>query len=297
MRHRDAAPVRIEDARRIEVDVASPVETIAGIGDREAEAVGEALEADAGAPVAELRHYQPAVDFFAPLILHQQHGLFPVGNAEIAMLHGIDHQLGEAEDDALRIGAEAGKQLREVAGLLQCPEFEFDLHQMLEGPFQRFCTRQRSGQCAIFADGGTDNCAQGFRLVGLGQVVVGTGIETFPHLLGGGGGRLQDDGNRCEALIRLHASEEGHSVEHRHHAVEDDQIVGRTRRFQERPGDFAVFGRVERVACLFAQVFLDDREVERFVVDGKNSGSGHVGSPEAGGARGSTTSKQAPPAG
>ena len=52
------------------------------------------------------------------------------------MLNGIDHQFGEAEDDALRIRAEAGKQLREFAGLVQCPKLEFDLHQMLEGPLE-----------------------------------------------------------------------------------------------------------------------------------------------------------------
>src|SRR5690606_34821939 len=75
--------------------------------------------------------------------------------------------------------------------------------------------------------------------------------------------------------IAFHALEQGHAVEHGHHAIEDHQIVWLVRTFQCCPGGFAVGGGVERVSGFLAQVFLDDREVQWFVVDDQDAGLAH----------------------
>ena len=191
------------------------------------------------------------------------------------MLDGVDHQLGQPEHDALRIRAELGEQLRQFVRLVERAEAEFDLRQLLEGLFQAVGAGTGAAQRVAVADRGAHDGAQRLRFVGLGQVVVGAGGETFAHLIGGGGGGLHDHRHVGEAGVALHAPEQRHAVEDRHHAIENDQVVAGARRFERRPGAFAVFRSVERVARFFAEVFLDDRQIERFVVDDKDAGLAH----------------------
>src|SRR4051812_21511750 len=56
--HEDAAAVRVEGARRIDVEVAPPLEAVAAVADGEADVAVDALEAHLGGASGVLRHRQ-----------------------------------------------------------------------------------------------------------------------------------------------------------------------------------------------------------------------------------------------
>ena len=59
------------------------------------------------------------------------------------------------------------------------------------------------------------------------DVVVRAGLESFDLVLGRVERRLHDDRNERQIRVRLHAPRDFHSVDVRHHYVEEDQIGGR----------------------------------------------------------------------
>src|SRR4029077_13079230 len=92
--HQDSPAVPVEGAARIDIEVARPFESVAAVADREAELVVAAIEADIDALAAVLGKDETPLHFRRPSPLLEKSALLVVGDAEVPVLDGIDHQLG-----------------------------------------------------------------------------------------------------------------------------------------------------------------------------------------------------------
>src|ERR1041385_6656491 len=106
-RHQDAAAVRVEGARRIDLEVALPLEAAAAVADDEAHLAALPLEPHLGAPLGVLGHAQAPLHLRFPLKVRAQRGLLVVGDAEVPVLDGVDEELGHADHRRLGVGARA----------------------------------------------------------------------------------------------------------------------------------------------------------------------------------------------
>jgi len=113
------------------------------------------------------------------------------------------------------------------------------------------------------------------RLVGLGQVVVGPGLNTFAHFLRRRSRGLHDHRKMGKALVGLDPAQKLHAVHYRHHPVQQDQVKRRIRHQELLPGHLAVLGIAQPIVGIVEKL-ADDLEVQRFIIDDKNV-PGHEG--------------------
>ena len=111
--------------------------------------------------------------------------------------------------------------------------------------------------------------------VGLGQVVISTGLQPLPDLRRRVGGRLQDDRDAGQARLGLHPLQQPDAVQSGHHPVEKDQIETIVRGGQLRPCSFTAVGGDGCNARLILEVGFEDFQVQHLVIDQQNSCFAH----------------------
>jgi|GEM_PF-7062582 len=107
---------------------------------------------------------------------------------------------------------------------------------------------------------------QDIAVIGLGQVIISAGLEAFDHVLVFGFRGLHHNRNMLHHFVFLDVGEQLHTVECRHHAVENYGIEAFGTGFEQAPGFLPVVGGDQFIIIVF-QVRADNIEVDWLVVN------------------------------
>ena len=198
-----------------------------------------------------------------PVHLLPQPRLVGIGDAQIAVLDGIDQQFRQAQAGGIRIAAQARQRRGQLTRFVERVEGKFAVTHHRHHALQFGAGLAQTLTFGHVVQHVAHQRHQRLRLVGLGQIIVGAGLQPFAHIGLTGSGGLHDHRHAGPGRIGLHLAQQAHAIKARHHAVEHDQVVTLRRHPLQRLE--AIGGCINFVALL-GQRFFDDKQVNFFII-------------------------------
>lgn len=223
-RHQNAAAVPVERAPRVDVEVARPLEAVAAVADDEAQLVVVTQKTDVDAFAAILRKREAPFHFIHPPALGEELALFVVGDAEVPVLDGIDHELREADDSRLGVRTGVGENGGQSARLFDRAIGEMRLVEQLQDLHPSAYAMLELLRRRAIRRGGAYDAEQHLGVVRLRQVVVRACADPFDHFLPSDQCALKDDGQDEKAMVALDAPQQLKPIHPRHGAIEQNEI-------------------------------------------------------------------------
>ena len=170
--------------------------------------------------------------------------------------------------DPVRCGI--GQQGRQITGFLRCTENESRLGQAAEHVALTFYLLGQSLATVIITRGSRNDSEQGIGSKGLGQVVVGTGLEAFEHLAVSRHAGLHDDGKMHRFGPGFHPAQHINAVHVGHQAIQQNDMKACRLGIDQIPSRLTRVGLNDQITFI-RQIFRHHLAANRLIINHQNT--------------------------